>query len=125
MERINPPELNKPLGPYCQVTRATNMVFLSGMVPINCEGEIVGKGDIKVQARQVMDNMKFALKAVGATFDHIVKTTIFIARIEDFKVMNVVYSSYFSNGVPARSTVRSDLVLEEMLLEIEAIALIE
>ena len=123
-QRINPDNLCKPLASYSQVVRKGNIVTTAGTVAINVEGEIVGKGDIVAQTRQTLENLKNSLAAAGAEMNDVIKTMIFISDLANYKGMNEVYDEYFAENPPARSTVRADLALPDLLVEIEAIAVV-
>jgi 2-iminobutanoate/2-iminopropanoate deaminase len=94
-----------PIGPYSQAVRAGQFIFISGQIPIQPQsGEIV-TGDITLEARQVMENIDAILKAAGASWDQVVKTSIFLTNMADFVAVNEVYAAYFTGDFPARETV--------------------
>jgi 2-iminobutanoate/2-iminopropanoate deaminase len=110
------------IGPYSQGVRAGNLLFVSGQVPLDpATGQIV-EGDIAAQAHQIMKNIGGILSAAGLTFDHVVRTTVFLADLDDFAAMNEVYGSYFRSPAPARSTVQVARLPRDARLEIDAIA---
>ena len=123
-QRINPDNVCKPLASYCQVVRKGNIVTTAGQVAIDPAGDIVGMGDIVAQTRQTLENLKNSLAAAGAEMTDVIKTMIFISDLANYKGMNEVYDEYFANNPPARSTVRADLALPDLLVEIEAIAVV-
>src|SRR6267142_1607790 len=95
----------KALGPYSQAIRAGQLLFLSGQVPLDpATGQLVD-GDIKVQAGRVFDNIRAVLEAGGRSFADVVRTTIFLADMNDFAAVNEVYGRYFKEPYPARATV--------------------
>jgi len=109
------------IGPYSQAIKYGSLVFISGQVPINpATGEI--KGDIRVQTRQSLDNIKAILEAAGSSLSKVVKTTVFLKNLDDFSAMNEVYAEYFRQDAPARSTVEVSRIPRGALVEIEAIA---
>ena len=113
----------KAIGPYSQASKSGNLLFISGQVPVNpTTGELTG--DIKVQTRQVLENLKSILLAAGASTIDIVKTTVFLKNLDDFNIMNEVYREYFPNNAPARSTIEVIRIPRGALIEIEAIAVI-
>ncbi len=124
-QRLNPSTLPKPPAAYCQVVRKGGLVTTAGMVSQNADGEVIGEGDIEIQTRQVLENLKIALREVGASFKDIVKTTIFLSDMAYYKGMNTVFNEYFEGKTPARSTVQAGLALPSLLVEIEAIAVID
>lgn len=108
--------------PFSNGTKAGDYIFVSGQI-----GHVDGKGNklegIEAQTRQVMENIKAVLKAAGASFADVVKTTVFLTNRNDFARMNEVYRSYFTKNFPARSTVIvAGLARPEMIVEIECIA---
>ena len=122
---ISTAEAPKAIGPYAQavVVAAGRLVFCSGQIPIDPKtGELVGAGDVRVQTARVLDNLRAVLEASGSAFDEVVKTTIFLADLQDFAAVNEVYARYFSQLLPARSTIQAAGLPKGALLEIEAIA---
>jgi 2-iminobutanoate/2-iminopropanoate deaminase len=113
----------KAIGPYSQAVRLNGFVFLSGQVPLDPRsGELV-TGSIQVQTERVLENMKAVLQAAGLSFDHVVKTTVFVKDLADFPHMNEVYGKYFGTNPPARSTVEVSRLPRDARVEIEAIAI--
>jgi 2-iminobutanoate/2-iminopropanoate deaminase len=124
-EAILTKEAPAPIGPYSQAIRAGNLLFCSGQIPLHpTTGVLVGEGDVKVQTRQVMENIAALLKAAGASFDHIAKTTIFLKSMGDFPLVNEVYGSYFKGTPPARSTVEVARLPKDVSVEVEVTAYI-
>ena len=112
----------KAIGPYSQAIRAGQLLFLSGQVPLDpATGQLVG-GDIAAQTRRVMDNLGAVLNAAGLSFADIVRTTIFLADINDFAAVNDVYGGYFSAPAPARATVQVARLPKDARVEIDAVA---
>lgn len=111
------------IGPYSQAIVVDNMVFTSGVVPIDPETGNVVEGDIKVQATRVFDSMKALLEAAGSSCEDVVKTTVFIKDMNDFAALNEIYATYFTGDFPARSCVEVARLPKDVLLEMEAIAL--
>ena len=110
------------VGPYSQAVRVGQFVFTAGQIPLDPQTGVIVSEDISEQARRVLDNLTAVLKAENLTFDHIVKTTIFLTSMADFQAVNEVYASYFSALPPARSTVEVARLPSGALVEIEAIA---
>jgi 2-iminobutanoate/2-iminopropanoate deaminase len=109
------------IGPYSQAIKSGSLVFVSGQVPINpATGEI--RGDIRVQTRQSLENIKAILEAAGSSLSMVAKTTVFLKNLDDFSAMNEVYAEYFPRNAPARSTVEVSRIPRGALVEIEAIA---
>ena len=108
------------IGPYSQGIIANGMLFASGQIPIIPETGAIAEGDITVQATQVMKNVGEILKAAGTDFEHVVKTTCFLAEMADFAAFNAVYEQYFT-GKPARSCVAVKQLPKDVLCEVEVI----
>jgi 2-iminobutanoate/2-iminopropanoate deaminase len=112
----------KAIGPYSQAVRAGSLLFVSGQVPIDpATGQIVS-GDIGVQTHRVFQNIGEILKAGGASFDHVVRTTVFLADMNDFAAMNEAYATYFAAPAPARATVQVSRLPKDARVEIDVIA---
>lgn len=115
----------RAIGPYSQAVRAGNMLFASGQIPIDpATGEFVA-GGIAEQTEQVMRNLSQVFAAAGASLNQVVKTTVFLADMNDFTAMNEVYGRYFDENPPARATVQAGRLPRDAKVEIEAIAVIE
>lgn len=113
----------KAIGPYSQAIMVNNVIFTSGQIPVDPVTNEVSGNDIASQAEQVMKNLSAVLAAGGATFDNVVKTTCFIADMEDFAEFNKVYAKYITSA-PARSCVAVKGLPKGVLVEVEAIAYI-
>ncbi len=111
-----------PIGPYSQAREAGGFVFLSGQIPICPKTNELIKGDIEVQTKQVMENIKALLNACDLTLPDIVKTTVYLTTMDHFSKMNKVYATYFSDHEPARSCVAVTGLPKNSLVEIEVIA---
>ena len=111
------------IGPYSQATVGGGFVFCSGQIPLNLQGQVV-EGDITVQTRQVLTNLAALLKASGSSLERVMKTTVFLADMNDFAAMNAVYGEYFTQSPPARSTIQVARLPRDVKVEIEATALI-
>lgn len=114
-----------PAGPYSQAIRAGGFLFVSGQLPLDSNGALVGAGDIRAQTRAVLDNVSAILQAAGASLADVVKTTVFLTDLGDFQGMNEVYAAAFGMPYPARSTVEIGRLPAGMLLEIDCIAIAE
>ena len=119
-------EAPKAIGPYSQgVVASGRLIFTAGQIAIDPKvGEVV-KGDIQVQTRQVIENLRSVLKVAGADFGNVVKTTVFLADMNDFAAMNEVYAEYFAAEYPARSAVEVSRLPKDVKIEIECIAVID
>lgn len=109
------------LGPYSQAVAATNLLFISGQLPIDpATGKMV-EGDITARTHRVVANLKAIAEAAGASLDNVVKTTIFLTDLGDFQAVNAAYATYFTTAPPARSTVQVAALPLGSNIEIEAI----
>lgn len=127
-EIITAENLSRPLGIYSHANKVqgNKLLFISGITARDRDGNIVGKGNMRVQTQQVLENMKVILDHAGATFDNIVKVTVFVTDLSRFQDIHEVRAKYFKKDYPASTLVQvSRLVHEDMLIEIEAIAVID
>jgi 2-iminobutanoate/2-iminopropanoate deaminase len=113
----------KAIGPYSQAIVAGNLIFTSGQIPLDPATQQMVEGDVRVQAERVMENLAGVLKAAGVGFAQVVKSTIFLADLGDFAVVNEVYGKRFPSNPPARSTVQVAALPKGARVEIELIAL--
>ena len=121
-EVISTKDAPQAIGPYSQAVRAGSLLFVSGQVPIDpATGQIVN-GDIAAQTHRVFQNIGEILKAGGASFDHVVRTTVFLADMDDFAAMNEAYATYFTTPAPARATVQVSRLPRDARVEIDVIA---
>ena len=109
------------IGPYSQAITLDKLVFCSGQIPLTPAGAMA-EGDISVQTRQVLANLKALLAASGSSLEHVLKTTVFLVDMGDFAAMNAVYAEFFTSAPPARSTVQVSRLPRDVRVEIEAIA---
>lgn len=121
-EAISSPDAPKAIGPYSPAIRAGQLLFVSGQVPIDpATGNIVD-GDIAAQTRRVLDNVGALLLSGGRSFANVVRTTVFLADMNDFAAVNEVYGHYFSEPYPARATVQVARLPKDARVEIDVIA---
>lgn len=109
------------IGPYSQGIEIGNFVFTSGQIPLTPEGNIVGP-NIEEQVRQALQNAEQILLAAGTSLDKVVKTTVFLADMNDFQVMNNIYAEFFTTTTPARSAVQVARLPKNVKVEVEMIA---
>lgn len=110
------------IGPYSQAIKAGGLIFCSGQIPIDpATGEFVS-GGVAEQTEQVLKNLDAVLKAAGSGFENVIKTTVFLADMNDFTAVNDVYSRYFSENKPARATVQAARLPRDARIEIDCIA---
>jgi 2-iminobutanoate/2-iminopropanoate deaminase len=112
----------RAIGPYSQAIRAGSLLFLSGQIPIDPATGDVLQGDIAAQTHRVFQNLGAILQAAGASFDHVVRTTVYLVDMNDFAAMNEVYGTYFSSPAPARATVQAARLPRDARVEIDLIA---
>lgn len=113
------------IGPYSPAIRVGNLLFISGQIPIDpATGALVG-GDITAQTERVMRNLAALLEAAGLGFEHVVRTTVFLADIGEFGAMNECYARFVSDPPPARSTVQVARLPRDARIEIDAIAVVD
>ena len=110
------------IGPYSQAIQIGDLLFVSGQVPIDPSTGAIVEGDIKAQAQQSLNNLKAILNAAGTNMGAVVKTTVFLADMNDFAAMNEVYAQFFQEPFPARSAVQVGRLPKDAKVEIEAIA---
>jgi len=122
MKYIHTDRAPKAVGPYSQTIEANGLIFCSGQIGINPETGTLVEG-IEFQTNQVLENLKAVLEAAGSSLNKTVKTTVFITNMEDYGAMNKVYSSFFAENKPARSTIQVVKLPKDALIEIEAIAI--
>jgi 2-iminobutanoate/2-iminopropanoate deaminase len=111
------------IGPYSQAVKANGLVFASGQIPIDPQTGQFVPGGVAAQTEQVLKNLAAVLEAAGSSLDRIVKTTVFLADMEEFAAMNEVYGRFFKEQPPARATVEAARLPRDARVEIEAIAL--
>ena len=123
-QAVAAPGVPKAIGPYSPAIRAGNLLFLSGQIPINPSSGALVEGDIVAQTEQVMRNIGALLKAAGAGFEHLVRTTVFLVDMNDFAAMNECYARFVVDPPPARATVQVARLPRDVRVEIDAIAVI-
>jgi 2-iminobutanoate/2-iminopropanoate deaminase len=122
IERISPPGVPAPRGPYSPAVRAGDFIFVSGQVPIDSVTQQVVSGDIREETRQTLINITRILEGCGASLADVVKCQVFLADGKDFAAMNEVYAEFFDAAKPARSTVVAAFAIPGIKVEIDAIA---
>ena len=122
MKVISTTQAPAAIGPYSQAIKVGNLVYTSGQLPIDPATGAFPEGGIKEQTRQSLANVKAILKETGLTMSNVVKTTVFMADMNDFADMNAVYAEFFSEPYPARSAVAVKTLPKGALVEIEVVA---
>src|SRR5678815_4287213 len=122
---VSSPAAPKAIGPYSQAVRAGQLLFVSGQVPIDPATGALVDGDIATQTRRVLDNVDAVLRAGERSFADVVRTTVFLADMNDFAAVNEVYGQYFTEPYPARATVQVARLPKDARVEIDVIATYE
>ncbi|MFA4181018.1 RidA family protein [Xylanibacter rodentium] len=122
MKALHTDKAPAAIGPYSQAIEVNGMVFASGQIPLDPATGNVVEGGIKEQTRQALTNAKAIMEGAGLTLANVVKTTVFMADMNDFAAMNEVYATFFSEPYPARSAVAVKTLPKGVLVEVECIA---
>ena len=122
MNAISTKKAPAAIGPYSQAIRVGNIIYTSGQIPLDPATGAFVEGGIKEQTRQALTNIKARLEEAGTSMDNVVKTTVFMANMDDFADMNAVYAEFFTEPYPARSAVAVKTLPKGALIEIEVIA---
>ncbi len=121
-QAITSPGAPRAIGPYSSALRAGSLLFVSGQVPIDPETGLMVEGGIASETRRVLLNVGALLETAGLSFQHVVRTTVFLADMSDFSAMNETYRTFFREPYPARSTVQAARLPRDARLEIDVIA---
>jgi 2-iminobutanoate/2-iminopropanoate deaminase len=121
-DAITSPLAPRPVGPYSAAVRVGQLLFISGQIPLDPSSGKMADGGIDAQTRRVLHNVEALLQAAGLSFAHVVRTTVFLADMDDFAAMNAVYATFFSEPYPARSTVQAARLPRDARVEIDVIA---
>ncbi|MGI6457878.1 MAG: RidA family protein [bacterium] len=122
---ISPQDGPAPVGPYSPGVVANGFVFVSGQIPLHPETGQIITSNFDAQVRQVIENMRSVLKAAGADLDDVVKVTIFLSDLSNFERLNEIYSEYFGQSKPARTTVQAARLPKNVDVEMDAIAVVQ
>ena len=122
MKFIATHEAPQAIGPYSQAVKVNGFIYTSGQIALTPEG-VMAADDVENQTHQVMKNLFYVLEAAGAHFNDVIKTTIFLADMNDFEKVNAIYAHYFGSHKPVRSTVAVKTLPKNALVEIDCIAL--
>lgn len=123
MKIVSTPNAPQAIGPYSQAMVVNGIVYTSGQIALTPAGEML-ENDVELQAHQVLKNLSNVLEASGSSLDKVIKTTIFLADMDDFLKINAIYAEYFGEHKPARSTVAVKTLPKNALIEIDCIALV-
>jgi 2-iminobutanoate/2-iminopropanoate deaminase len=121
---VTSPDAPKAVGAYSPAIRAGNLLFVSGQIPLDPSTGALVEGDIAVQTDRVLRNLTALVEAAGVSLDDVVRTTVFLADMNDFAAMNEVYATFFSAPAPARATVQVVRLPRDVKVEIDAIAML-
>jgi 2-iminobutanoate/2-iminopropanoate deaminase len=119
---IHTDKATKAIGPYVQATAFNNLVFTSGQLGFNPATMELVEGGVQAQAKQALENLRAILESAGSGMDKVIKTTVFLADINDFAAVNEVYATFFTNNPPSRSAIQVAALPKGGLVEIEAVA---
>ena len=122
MKVISTTSAPSAIGPYSQAIQVGNLVYTSGQIPINPATGAFPDGGIQAQARQSLNNIRAILEEAGLSMNNVVKTTVFLADMNDFAEVNSIYAEFFSEPYPARSAVAVKTLPKGALIELEAVA---
>jgi 2-iminobutanoate/2-iminopropanoate deaminase len=121
-QAISSDKAPRAIGPYSQAIKAGSMLFVSGQIPLDPATGAMVEGDIAVQTHRVFANLQAILEEAGASFEHVVRTTVYLADMNDFATVNEIYGTYFSSPAPARATVQAARLPKDARVEIDLIA---
>lgn len=122
IERLSPPGIPTPRGPYSPAVRAGDFLFVSGQVPVNPETQKIELSDVRGETRLVLNNIQLVLEGSGASIADVVKCSVFLADGADFAAMNEVYAEFFGVAKPARTTIVCKFAMAGLKVEIDCIA---
>jgi 2-iminobutanoate/2-iminopropanoate deaminase len=121
-QSLSSPNAPAAIGPYSQAIRAGDFLFVSGQIPLDPSTGALIEGDVAAQTHRVLRNLGAILTAAGTSFDHVVKTTVYLADMSEFGAMNEVYATYFPSPAPARATIQAARLPRDVRVEIDLIA---
>lgn len=121
IERFSVPNTPSSQGPYSQVVRAGDFLYISGQGPIDPASNEFSFGDIRHETKLVLENIRKILSGCGASLGDVIKCSVFLAEASDFDAMNEVYASFFGSAPPARTTVQATLVEPKMKIEVDCV----
>jgi 2-iminobutanoate/2-iminopropanoate deaminase len=121
-QAVSTPSAPPAIGPYSQAIRAGSLLFVSGQIPLDPATGAMVEGDLAVQTHRVFKNLGAILEAAGASFENVVRTTVYLADMNDFPAMNEIYGTYVSSPAPARATVQAARLPRDARVEIDLIA---
>ena len=120
IRELNPESLGPAIAPYSQATVANGLCFIAGQVGLDADNQVIAPGDVRAQTTAAIERMETILAEVGATLTDVVTATVFLVDVADFAAFNEAWSEKFGDHRPARATVRADLLLEGLVVEVRA-----
>jgi len=123
MESIQTDRAPQAIGPYSQAIKANGFIFASGQIPLDPATMRIVEGGVEEQTERVLDNLKAVLESAGSSLDRVVKTTVYLADMNEFAAMNEIYARYFGSTKPARATVQVARLPRDVKVEIDVVAL--
>jgi 2-iminobutanoate/2-iminopropanoate deaminase len=123
-DRVHTDNAPNAIGPYSQAIKANGLIFASGQIPLDPATMQIVEGGIREQTERVLNNLKAVVEEAGSSLDRVVKTTVYLADLNDFAEMNEVYGGFFGEAPPARSTVEVARLPRDVRIEIDVIALV-
>ncbi len=120
-EVVSTPDAPQAIGPYSQAIRYGDLLFVSGMIPIDPKTGEVLTGDFEAEVKLVLENLKAVIEAAGMSLSNVVKTTVFLRDLAQFSIFNSIYAGYFGEKPPARETVQPAKLPRDASIEISAI----
>jgi reactive intermediate/imine deaminase len=124
-EIVHTDEAPEAVGAYSQATTAGELVFTAGQIPLTPDGDLLADAPVDQQTEQALDNLVAVLREAGAGVEDVLKTTVFLADIDDFETVNETYATYFREEPPARSAVQAGALPKGVAVEIEAVAAVD
>jgi 2-iminobutanoate/2-iminopropanoate deaminase len=121
---LNPNSLGPAIAPYSQATVANGLCFIAGQVGLDADNQVIAPGDVRAQTTAAIERMETILSEVGASLSDIVTATVFLTDVGDFAAFNEAWAERFGDHRPARAAVRADLLLEGLVVEIQATAVV-
>ena len=121
---LNPESLGPAIAPYSQATVANGLCFIAGQVGLDADNEVIAPGDVRAQTTAAIERMETILSEAGASLSDIVTATVFLVDVGDFAAFNEAWAEKFGDHRPARATVRADLLLDGLVVEIQAVAVV-
>jgi 2-iminobutanoate/2-iminopropanoate deaminase len=121
---VNPESLGPAIAPYSQAAVANGLCFIAGQVGLDADNQVIAPGDVKAQTTAAIERMETILAELGASLEDVATATVFITDLDDFAGFNEAWAEKFGDHRPARATVRADLLLEGLVVEIQATAVL-